>query len=400
MKWLIIIGLALALGGIFVWLADFEPGFVLVQYAQWTLETSLIVFVVAMLLLLTVIYFTLRSFAVLKNTPHRLSLWQENQRHKRATKALTKGLITLEEGRWAEAERLLIRHAGNSETPLLHYLAAARAAQKQQAADRRDSYLKLAHESTPSADIAVGVVQAELQISAGQKEQALATLQHLREVAPKHPYVLQLLQQLYQDTDQWQEVQSVLPDLRKRHVLDANSANALSAEATVGQLENALLKQDWLRMEQIWLQSPAKIRQSEQVIKTYINGLLLQGEQQQAMEMIEEYLRKNWSDALIYQYGKILQGDLLKRLAMAEKWLKQREENPWLLLTLGRLAQANKLWAKAEAYLRASIEHGPRGETYQALAEVLMAQDKRDVAANTYKQGLDVMLQNNPNNVI
>lgn len=400
MKWLIIIGLALALGGIFVWLADFEPGFVLVQYAQWTLETSLIVFVVAMLLLLTVIYFTLRSFAVLKNTPHRLSLWQENQRHKRATKALTKGLITLEEGRWAEAERLLIRHAENSETPLLHYLAAARAAQKQQAADRRDSYLKLAHESTPSADIAVGVVQAELQISAGQKEQALATLQHLREVAPKHPYVLQLLQQLYQDTDQWQEVQSVLPDLRKRHVLDANSANALSAEATVGQLENALLKQDWLRMEQIWLQSPAKIRQSEQVIKTYINGLLLQGEQQQAMEMIEEYLRKNWSDALIYQYGKILQGDLLKRLAMAEKWLKQREENPWLLLTLGRLAQANKLWAKAEAYLRASIEHGPRGETYQALAEVLMAQDKRDVAANTYKQGLDVMLQNNPNNVI
>lgn len=91
MRWLIIIGLALALGGIFVWLADFEPGFVLVQYAQWTLETSLIVFVVAMLLLLALMYFTLRSFAVLKNTPNRISHWQENQRHKRATKALTKG---------------------------------------------------------------------------------------------------------------------------------------------------------------------------------------------------------------------------------------------------------------------------------------------------------------------
>ena len=400
MKWLIIIGLALALGGIFVWLADFEPGFVLMQYGQWTLETSLIVFTVAWLILLLLAYMTLRSLAIIKNTPNRLSHWQENQRHKRATKALTNGLITLEEGRWAEAERLLIRHAGNSETPLLHYLAAARAAQKQQAPERRDSYLKLAHETTPSADIAVGVVQAELQLSAGQKEQALATLQHLREVAPKHPYVLQLLQQLYQDTAQWQEVQSVLPDLRKRHVLDNSSANALSAEATVGQLQNALIRQEWQRMEQIWLQSSAKIRQSEQVLKTYVNGLLLQGEQQQAMQMIEEYLRKNWSDALIYQYGKILQGDLLKRLATAEKWLKQREENPWLLLTLGRLDQANKLWAKAEAYLRASIEHGPRGETYQALAEVLMAQDKRDAAANTYKQGLDVMLQNNPNKVI
>ena len=400
MKWLIIIAVALALGGVFVWLADFEPGFVLVQYGQWTLETSLIVFTAGWLILLLLVYMTLRSLSIIKNTPNRLSQWQENQRHKHATRALTKGLITLEEGRWAEAERLLLRHAGNSETPLLHYLAAARAAQKQQAPDRRDSYLKLAHETTPSADIAVGVVQAELQLSAGQKEQALATLQHLREVAPKHPYVLQLLQQLYQETDQWQEVQSVLPDLRKRHVLDASSANALSAEATVGQLQNALIRHEWQRMEQIWLQSPAKIRQSEHVLKTYINGLLLQGEQQQAMVLIEEYLRKNWSDALIYQYGKILQGGLLKRLATAEKWLKQHEENPWLLLTLGRLAQANKLWAKAEAYLRAGIEHGPRGETYQALAEVLMAQDKRDAAANIYKQGLDLMLQNTPNKLI
>lgn len=392
MKWLIILALALALGGIVVWLADFEPGFVLVQYGQWTLETSLIVFTIAVLLLLALLYIAVRSIVTVKNVPDRLLRWQENMRHKRASSALTNGLITLEEGRWAEAERMLLRHASNSETPLLHYLAAARAAQKQQAPERRDDYLKLAHESTPGADIAVGVVQAELQLSAGQKEQALATLQHLREVAPKHPYVLQLLQQLYQETDQWQEVQSVLPDLRKRHVLDAHSANLLSAEAMVGQLQNALNQQQWQQMETLWLNSPAKIRQSEQVIKTYISGLIAQEKQLQALQLIEDYLRKDWSDLLVYQYGTILEGDLLKRLATAEKWLQQHQQNPWLLLTLGRLAQANKLWAKAEAYLRASIEHGPRGEAYQALAAVLLAQDKRDAAADTYKQGLEAVL--------
>lgn len=392
MRWLIILALALALGGIAVWLAEFEPGFVLIQYGQWTLETSLIVFTVAILLLLALLYFAIRSVVVVKNVPDRLLRWQENLRHKRASNALTNGLITLEEGRWAEAERMLLRHASNSETPLLHYLAAARAAQKQQAAERRDAYLQLAHESTPSADIAVGVVQAELQLSAGQKEQALATLQHLREVAPKHPYVLQLLQQLYQETAQWQEVQSVLPDLRKRHVLDARSANQLSAEAMVGQLQNALSQQQWEQMEQLWLNSPAKIRQSEQVIKTYISGLIAQEKQQQALQLIEEYLRKDWSDLLVYQYGTILEGDVLKRLAIAEKWLPEHQQNPWLLLTLGRLAQANKLWAKAEAYLRSSIEHGSRGEAYQALAAVLLAQDKRDAAADAYKQGLEAVL--------
>lgn len=395
MKILLVIAIALVLGGLLIWFADVEPGFVLLQYGNWTLETSMLVFLILFIMLLIAAYIGLRSVVVVRRTPAKLAAWRQEQRKKRASHALTRGLITLEEGRWAEAERMLLRYASDSETPLLHYLAAARAAQKQQAPDRRNNYLKLAHETTEGADIAVGVVQAELQISAGQKEQALATLQHLRHVAPKHPYVLQLLQQLYQDTDQWQQVQSVLPDLRKRHVLDSDSIKNLSAEAAVGQLHNALIRQEWQRMADIWEQTPAKTRHSEALLKPYVSGLMEQGEYAQATALIEHYLSKHWSDALVYKYGQIPVGGLLKRLAIAEKWLKQHEENPWLLLTLGRLALANKLWAKAEAYLRASIEHGPRGETYQALADVLMAQDKRDAAAAVYRQGLDAMLKNN-----
>jgi HemY protein len=392
MKLLIIIALALAFGVAVIWAADFEPGFVLLQYGSWSLETSLVVFSAAFILLLVAAYIAMRSLVLVKQSPARLSSWRETQRHKRANRALTRGLITLEEGRWTEAERILIRHAGNSETPLLHYLAAARAAQKQNAPDRRDNYLRLAHETTEGADIAVGVVQAELQISAGQKEQALATLQHLREMAPKHPYVLQLLQSMYQDMDQWQEMQSVLPDLRKRHVLESGEVEALSQEAAVGQLQTALQRQDWQRMSQIWEKSPARMRQSEAMLKPYLRGLIAQGEQEEALSLIEQFMRRDWSDALVYLYGQLPHGDLLKRLAIAEKWLKSRQENPWLLLTLGRLAKASDLWTKAEEYLRASLRHGPRGETYQALAEVLSEQGKNEAAADTYQQGLDLML--------
>jgi len=392
MKVLIIVAIALALGAGFIWAADFEPGFVLLQYGNWSLETSLLVFAVAFILLVVAAYMLLRSLILMKQTPARLSAWNQTQRQKRASRALTRGLITLEEGRWAEAERLLIRHARNSETPLLHYLAAARAAQKQMASDRRDTYLKLAHETTDGADIAVGVVQAELQLSAGQKEQALATLQHLREVAPKHPYVLQLLQTLYQDMDQWQEMQSVLPDLRKRHVLETDQVRALDKEAVVGQLQIALSKQDWSKFEQVWEKSTVRQRQTEAMLKPYVQGLIAQGEMSKAAELIEQFLRKDWSDELVYQYGQIQSGDLLKRLAIAERWLKNKKDNPWLLLTLGRLAKASDLWTKAEEYLAASIQHGARGETYQALAEVLSAQGKSDAAAETYKNGLNLML--------
>lgn len=393
MKLLIIIAVALLVGSSLMWLADFEPGFVLLKYGSWSLETSLIVLLVAFVLLLVASYWVLKSLVFVKQAPKKLANWQLLQQQKRASNALTRGLITLEEGRWADAERLLIRNAGKSETPLLHYLAAARAAQKQNALERRDNYLALANQTTTGSDVAVSVVQAELQIAAGQNEQALATLHHLREVTPKHPHVLQLLQQLYQDMDQWQGVQDVLPDLRKRNVLASAEVENLSSDAAVGQIQDALAKQDWNLMTTIWQQVPSKIRHSQLLLSPYVAGLIQQGEQAQANELIENFLRKGWSDGLVYQYGKIKQGDTLKRLAKAEKWLSNNEHNPWLLLTLGRLSLANKLWAKAEEYLRASLDHGARGETYQVLAEVLMEAGKEPAAVEMYKQGLAMMVK-------
>jgi len=392
MKTLIAIAIALVLGSSLIWAASYESGFVLLQYGDWSLETSLIIFMVAMLLVLVTGYVTLRSLVLIKQTPRRLSAWNASQQHKRAGKALTRGLITLEEGRWAEAERLLVRHAGNSDTPLLHYLAAARAAQKQDASDRRDSYLSLAHETTEGSDIAVGVVQAELQLEADQKEQALATLQHLREMSPKHPYVLQLLQQLYLDMEQWQEVQNVLPDLRKRNVLQSSAVKTLSNDTMVKQLQAALTRQEWQQMANLWQQASNKMRQDEALLIPYIDGQIQQGELASAVSLIENFLAKQWSDVLVYQYGQIKHGDVLKRLATAELWLKNNEDNAYLLLTLGRLAKANSLWAKAEDYLRSSLDRGARGETHQILAEVLAAENKTQLAVEQYKMGLELML--------
>ena len=393
MKILIIIAIGLIISTSLMWLADFEPGFVLLQYGNWSLETSLIVFSVAFLLLVVASYLALRSLVLVRQAPKKLAVWQLARQHHRAGEALTRGLITLEEGRWAEAERVLIRHVGNSETPLLHYLAAARAAQKQDASDRRDNYLRLAHETTAGSDIAVGVVQAELQLAANQKEQALATLQHLRELSPRHPYVLQLLQQLYSDMNQWQDVQNVLPDLRKRNVLPATDVNALSTDATVGQLQAAVERQDWQDMAEIWQVASAKTRQEEAMLDVYIAGLISQQDYSQAASLIERFLRKDWSDSLVYHYGFIAQGESIVHLAKAEKWLKQQATNPHLLLTLGRLAQSNKLWAKAEEYLQASLQYGEKVEVYQVLAEVLAAEGKDAQVLEAYKNGLELALR-------
>ncbi len=396
MKILAIIIIALLVGTGLIGLAAYEPGFVLLQYGSWSLETSLIVFVVMFLLLLVGGYYVLKSLGFLRQMPRQFKQWRQTQRQRRASRALIRGLIALEEGRWSDAERLLIRSAPLSDAPLLHYLAAARAAQKQQAYDRRDNYLRLAHETTEEADIAVGVVQAELQLAADQKEQALATLQHLRDIAPKHPYVLQLLQHVYRDMNEWQNIQNVLPDLRKQHVLDSQSVEDLKAETWLAQLQSALEQQDWQKMSEIWQSIPSKKRQTATLLKPYVAGLVQQGGIEEALTLIAQCLQHDWSDALVYQYGKIESDEPMQQLARAEKWLKLHPDNSWLLLTLGRLAWRCKLWAKAEGYLQSCIAHGGNGEAYYLLVDVLNKQGEQARATQICEQGLLNMLEQAP----
>ncbi len=391
-KLIITILLALAAGWWVTQQAVKESGYVLLKYGDWSVETSVIVLLLGLLILFGLLYLLLRSWGVLRRSPKNVGKWNTERQQQKSRQALTKGLISLEEGRFSEAERLLVRHAGKSDTPLLHYLGAARAAQSQDAVERRDNYLRLARDTTEKADVAIGLVQSELQLEAGQKEQAIASLQYLREVAPKHPKVLKNLQQIYADSDEWQGVQDVLPDLRKRHVLPAAEVKELADDATAGQLNNALARQDWDRMSTIWRDAPSKLRHSDATLVPYVKGLVAQGEQVQALQLIEDFMRKHWSDSLAYLYGQIENGDSLNQLSKIEKWLGKQADNPWLLLSAGRLARKNQLWAKSEDYLRSSIEEGARGETYQELAEVLTAEGKAEEAAKMYQQGLAMMV--------
>ena len=109
----------------------------------------------------------------------------------------------------------MIQALPNTDTPLLNYLTAARAAQKMGDSKLRDHYLREAQHSMPDAKIAVELTQAQLQLANNQWEQALATLRHLHDLAPHHPYVLKLLMNLYKEIRDWPQLIAILPDLRK-----------------------------------------------------------------------------------------------------------------------------------------------------------------------------------------
>jgi HemY protein len=363
-----------------------DNGYVLIGYGSWTVEGSLALFCLAILLLFLLAYFAIRTVSRLWHMPEQVAEWRRKRRNLRARQALTRGLVELAEGRWKVAERHLTRNVTQSETPLLNYLAAARAAQLQGAHTRRDDYLHLAHESMPSADVAVGLTQAELQLAHQQYEQALATLMHVRSLSPKHNYVLTLLKKLYENLGEWKKLEEMMPELKRRKVVSESDYQTLESR-----VYRERLKQESPTLEGLvryWQTVPKNIRQQQQMLIHYCKYMMALDAGSRIEPLIVSSLQREWNNELVSLYGHIELANPSHQLAVAEAWLKNHQEDPMLLLTLARLSLQNKLWGKARSYLEASIGISPTPESYQQLGLLLERLGEEEGASRCFRAGL------------
>ncbi|MCW8982612.1 MAG: heme biosynthesis protein HemY, partial [Gammaproteobacteria bacterium] len=220
-----------------IWVAQYDAGYLFINYRDWQIETSLTFALIISTLLFSLFYLSIRTLSRTLKLPLYLARWQQRRRRERIRHATHQGLIALTEGRWKQAERFLGRYASGSEAPLLNYLGAARAAQKLGSSVRRDRYLAAAAKSMPDAELAVGLTQAEVQLSNQQTEQALATLRHLHSIAPKHEHVLYLLKKIYLQLKSWDDLVELLPALRQHKVFEVEALDELERKTH----ENRLL---------------------------------------------------------------------------------------------------------------------------------------------------------------
>jgi HemY protein len=388
---LLILVIAVLLAVLFV---QNDPGFVLIKYADFSLETSLAFGIVAVVALALVAQFLFRLLLGIWRLPRTLKIQAENRRIEKSRKLLNQGLIDLAEGRFEQSENNLVKLINYAENPLLNYLAAARAAQQLGKYDQRDNYLKDAHDAKPEAEIAIGVTQAELQLASNQTERALATLTRLRTVAPKHDYVLKLLSKVYYQMKDWSELCDLLPDVRKKKLINEDKLKQYEISAFTGCLDNAGNK-DADALDRAWSKLPKSYQTDADLILHYIE---LVNRFKQSTKKIEQIVVKsinqNWNANLVGYYGKLIIEDTTHQLNTAEKWLNDFGSNDVLLLALGRICIRLKLWGKAQNYLEASIGIRPCAESYLELANLLSRNElnEQEKACGYYQQGLQLSL--------
>ncbi len=373
-----------------------DPGFILIRYADFSVETSLAFGIVAMIAAMVVIHFGIKVLRSLWRLPDSMKQQSQSRRFDKSRKLLNQGLIDLAEGKFGRAETNLIKLVEFSESPLLHYLAAARAAQLQGKHDERDSYLKAAHEAKPEAEIAIGVTQAELQLAHQQTEQALATLTHLRMIAPRHDYILMLLARAYFELEDWGLLVELLPELRKKKLNSEKRLKLMESKAYRGMLDSIALTGDGKALEKAWYRIPRSSQAEPALLLHYIGQMnQFNIEIESAEPLIVKSLERLWDDRVIEVYGEFNTGDANEQLKQAEIWLSDYSQNENLLLALGRICIRARLWGKAQGYLEASIGINPMPACCLALAELFGEHlHEKEKATKYYQMGLELSLKN------
>ena len=358
-----------------------DRGYVLIDYRGYLIEMS----VPALVFLLVLLYFAVRGIALLWRTPHRLGVSLAERRHRNAGRELTRGLMYLADGDWAKGERLLLRGARASDAPLVHYLMAARAAQRQGRKERRDEWLRLASEALPEAEKTVLLTQAELELETGEHARALEAAKRVLESSPEHPVALALAARARSALGDRAGLAELLPKL---HVAELPPAELerLAAEALEAAFRDPELTSDSLALR--WGELPREIRRLPRVIAIRAFALDRLGRGDDAERELRAALKRTWDPILVDAYGKIRTSDAAKHLKQAEAWLRERPEDPTLLVCAARLCIVNELWGKARSYLESSIAIDPAPESYALYGNLLDRLGDNERAALAFRSGL------------
>lgn len=366
-----------------------DPGYVLMGYGNYSVETSLAIFAVIALAAVFVTYFAVRVLSHIFFAPSKIRKWQDHRRDRVANTALTRGLLAQAEGRWRESEKALLTYAKKTESAI-NYLAAARSAQAQGANERVNQYLDMAQATDPAANSAIRLTQAELLIDSKQYDRAGAALARIRQEDPRNARAISLLCKLYQVSNNWEKMSELLYDIKRNKILPVTEYNELEKTVYLNLITEAAKADKLLTLKNTWAIIPKDLQKDSDIIAAFAERLINDNLPDEAEPLLRNAIRNHWNDRLVYLYGLLYTDNPYNQLSAAEKWYKQKQNNPTLLLTLGRLSSRSELWGKSRSYLEASIENGGGPESYHALAQVLEHIDEPELAANIYRQGLEI----------
>ncbi|QMU61889.1 MAG: hypothetical protein GKR92_09345 [Gammaproteobacteria bacterium] len=368
-----------------VFLAMQAPGFASFTYGETTYELPLVEFVIGLFILFTIFYIVLRLFALVFSAPKRIQSAMNSRRKKKALGSTQQGLTKFTQGDWMQSEKLLLSGAEHSNSAMVNYIWAARAAHKRGDFAERDAHLAEAKKCSPADHAALDVLRAELLLDQHMPEQALASLSQHEDAIRSNPKIACLFANAYEQLEDWEKLSGIIPQLKNSKNIDQHTYNQIEKRAIQGLLNNS---ENTSNIDEIGTKYKENISTDNELTLHYVTALRQQGKHELAESTASDALTENWCSKLIREYGLIEVKDPSQILNKAEQWVEQHTNDENLYLTLGRICNKAQLWGKAKAYFESSLTRKPLAETYAELAALHEQLDEMDDAHRCAKKGL------------
>lgn len=331
-----------------------QQGYVRIETANNIYEMSITTLVILFVAALAVIYFAewiVSRFLRLSNNTYS---WFSRRKRVKAQKQTLKGLMKMNEGDYAKAEKLIGKNAKHSDEPILNLIKAAEAAQQRGDEFSANRYLIEATELAGSDNLLVEIARTRILLQQNKLPAARSSVDSLLEMTDRNKEVLKLAVEIYTQSKAYQALDNILELIQRSGLYSADEFKALQTETENGLLDEKMNEEGVDGLLAWWEEQPRRRRNDLDLKVALIQRLIDCNDHESAYEFTLEVLKK-WGDntplshELCAQITRLQPVDNTKVIKLMEKRAKHADENHQCCINraLGYLYVRNNEFAKA-----------------------------------------------------
>ena len=351
----------LVLGAVLVNAISQDPGYLLMTWGDWQVETSVWLALSALMLSLVLLWFILRLLRTTLRVPRALRRWLGLRSARGAQRRADKGFAAFFEGHWDVAEKALKKGGAPDEQTILHPLYAALAALHRGESARALALLEQA-ETEGSAPVSlITLARAECHLRAGATHDAERSLEQLSASERKTPRAKALLAEAAYLQRDWQPLTELLADVRRAGIVPAEQMQVWEREGWMGLLSEAADAAS--TAVSVWKRAPDALKAPGQPLWPALLDILnkdaqadaLQGQADALQRVLQERLSQHCEPVTLEAMKGLPDKQLLKMKKALERWRDEDSEGRChaVLARIARLQGDTEaeaaLWADAHA---------------------------------------------------
>ena len=360
-----------------------DNGYVLIQFLEYSLETSLPIFV----LILVAVYLLIRLIALVWSSPSILKQRLAAKKIEKSNQRILDGLKLIGTGKFAKAEKKIKSAVNDVDSSVLSYLLAAEASDKDGNAESSKDWLEKAKRKFPEIETYINLYAAKLMIESKNYDAALQSINTTLKEEPSNPIALKLLSQVCYETSDWksltQKAKTVLGQTGSDPKLERCFSEAFihQARAVAGNEQE---------LKNLWGKLPSAIENMPSILATRLESIMSYGQHDSAEKELRKAIPKTWNHRLIKLYAKLDTPDLATLSKRIDRWLVDRPRDANLWFAASQLAKRDELWTQAKQFLERSLENKETSLAYNELGLILLELGQEDEAIKVINKALNL----------